>query len=793
MNQKRLFCRMAKTLLTLATGLICAASSDAASFEANDFRVGKKEFLLNGKPFVIRAGELHYPRIPKPYWDHRIKMTKALGMNAVCIYLFWNYHEKNMDEFNFKGDRDIAEFVRLIQKNGMYCILRPGPYVCAEWEMGGLPWWLLKKKDVRIRTFQDPFFRERAKKWFREVGKQLAPYQIQNGGPIILVQVENEYAGFGNDSEYMKETRDILRESGFDKVEMVRCDWDSNYMRYKLDDVAIALNFGAGSNIESKFSGLQKTHPDMPLMCGEYWTGWFDAWGRRHETRSVSSFIGSLKDMMDRRISFSLYMAHGGTTFGIWSGANTPPYRSFTSSYDYNAPISEAGWRTDKFDAVRALLKDYLNPGEALAPVPDELPVMEIPEIRFSQFANLFDNLPDPVRSETVMPMEMYDQGYGSILYRTKLPQSAAGKTIRIREPHDWAVVYLNGKRLAVFDRGKQQEALAVLPKFSGKATLDIFVENNGRVNFGPGIIDRKGITESVELLSGEGGTPVELKNWQVFRLPVDSEFRRAKKWTTKLPNGPAWYKGSFRIEGKPADTFLDMSKWGKGMVWVNGRNLGRFWRIGPQQTLFLPGCWLKEGENKILVFDAFPQENPVVSGIKTPILDVLQSDNTTLKHRKAGQNLDLSAEKPVAQGILENNDSWQTIRFDKPVSGRYVCLEALSEHHGSDTMASAAELNLIAPDGSDLNRIDWKVVYADSEEVDLGNNGADKLIDQQESTFWHSEWSRNPTKLPHAVVIDLGKTETVSGFRLLGRTDNNENGRIKNFRFYVKPTPFRF
>lgn len=784
---------MAKTLLTLATGLICAASSDAASFEANDFRVGKKEFLLNGKPFVIRAGELHYPRIPKPYWDHRIKMTKALGMNTICIYLFWNYHEEKMDEFNFEGDRDVAEFVRLIQKNGMHCIVRPGPYVCAEWDMGGLPWWLLKKQDVRIRTFQDPFFRERVKKWFAEVGKQLAPLQIQNGGPILLVQVENEYGCFGDDAEYMRETRDMLRESGFDKVELVRCDWDSTYGKYKLDDVAIALNFGAGSNVDAKFAGLKKTHPDMPLMCGEYWTGWFDAWGRHHETRSVESFIGSLKDMLDRRISFSLYMAHGGTSFGPWVGANTPPYRSFSTSYDYNAPISEAGWLTDKFHAVRALLKDYLNPGETLAPIPDELPVMEIPEIRFSQFANLFDSLPAPIESETVRPMETYDHGFGRILYRKTLPASASGKTVRIRDVHDWAVVYLNGTRIAVFDRGKQQESVVRLPNFAGDATLDILVENNGRVNFGPGIIDRKGITEAVELLDApDAKNATELKNWQVFLLPVDAEFQRAKRYDAERAEGPAWCRATFRIEGEPADTFLDMSKWGKGNVWVNGWNLGRFWRIGPQQTLFLPGCWLKKGENEIIVFDVFPPENPAVAGVKIPILDVLQSD-ATLKHRKEGQDLDLSGERPAAQGALENNDVWQTVRFDAPATGRYICLEAVSEHNGSDTMASAAELNLIAPDGSDLNRIDWKVVYADSEEVDKGNNGADKLIDQQESTFWHSEWSRNPTRLPHSVVIDLGREETFVGFRLLGRTDNNENGRIKDFRFYVKKEPFRF
>ena len=305
---------MLKTLFCCAGMAAPFLSACAATPGPHQFEAGDKAFLLDGKPFLVRAGELHYSRIPRAYWDHRIKMTKALGMNTICIYLFWNYHEMEKDKFDFEGEKDIVEFVKLIQENGMYCILRPGPYSCAEWEMGGLPWWLLKKDDLKIRTFKDELFKEQTKEWLTEVGKRLAPYQIQNGGPIILVQVENEYACFGNDGSYMEGVRDTLRDAGFDKVTLMRCDWGSNFNNYKVDGVVPCINFGAGSNVDNEFRNLKRQFPNNPLMCSEYWTGWFDHWGKPHETRGVETFIGSLKDMLDRKISFSLYMAHGGTT-----------------------------------------------------------------------------------------------------------------------------------------------------------------------------------------------------------------------------------------------------------------------------------------------------------------------------------------------------------------------------------------------------------------------------------------------------------------------------------------------
>ncbi|MBQ7484917.1 MAG: beta-galactosidase, partial [Bacteroidaceae bacterium] len=258
-----------------------SAKNDVVS---HSFEVGKGTFLMDGKPFVIKAAEVHYPRIPRPYWEHRIKMCKALGMNTLCLYVFWNIHEQQEGEFDFSGQNDVAEFCRLAQKNGMFVIVRPGPYVCAEWEMGGLPWWLLKKKDIRLRE-QDPYFLDRVRIFEKKVGEQLVPLTIENGGPIIMVQVENEYGSYGKNKPYVSAVRDILRESGFDKVQLFQCDWSSNFTDNALDDLLWMMNFGTNANVLKQFEKVKKMRPDAPLMCSEYWSGWFDGWGSAHQTR----------------------------------------------------------------------------------------------------------------------------------------------------------------------------------------------------------------------------------------------------------------------------------------------------------------------------------------------------------------------------------------------------------------------------------------------------------------------------------------------------------------------------
>lgn len=752
----------------------------------NDFKVGDNAFLLNEKPFVIKAGEIHFPRIPREYWEHRVKMVKAMGMNTICIYLFWNYHEQTPGNFDFTGNKDVAAFVKIIQENGMYCIVRPGPYACAEWDMGGLPWWLLKKKDLQVRTKDDPYYMERAKNYLNEVGKQLAPLQIQKGGNILMVQVENEYAVFGEDGEYMAQIRDAVRASGFDKVDLFRCDWSSTFNKYELDGVATTLNFGAGSNVDDQFKKFKEIYPNSPLMCSEYWTGWFDYWGRPHETRSINSFIGSLKDMLDRDISFSLYMAHGGTSFGQWGGANSPPFGCMVASYDYNAPINEAGQVTDKFFAVRDLLKNYLQEGETLGEIPAPFPVIEIPEFELTESANLFDNLPKAKTSVDIKSMEHFDQGWGRILYRTQLPSTDNKSKLLITKVHDWAVVYVNGKYMGKMDRRMNENSIA-LPPLEKDAQLDILVEAMGRVNYGQTILDPKGITEKVEWID-ETDT-LDLKNWRIYNFPVDYKTYASMKYTSSTGKGPAMYKGIFTLN-ETGDTWLDVSKWGKGMVWVNGYNIGRYWQIGPQQTLFMPGCWLKKGVNDIMVLDLIETGTHTISGVSTPVLDVIKAD-ASLVHRKEGENLILKDELPAFKGTFSNAKGWQEINFEEVTQGRYFCLEALNAQNKEDVYTSIAELDILDENRQAISRLDWEIVYATSEEVTAANCSANRIFDTQESTMWHTSWVTNKVSHPHQIVIDLGESYAIKGLRYLPRTDNNNNGNIKDFNVYIKSSPF--
>ncbi|KAF2329073.1 glycoside hydrolase family 35 protein [Flavobacterium daemonense] len=775
-----------KRLITI-TSLFCLFFLFEQNLTAqNTFIAGKNQFELNGKPFLIRAAELHYPRIPKEYWEHRIQMCKAMGMNTICIYTFWNLHEQKEGVYDFSGQNDVAEFVRLIKKNGMYCIVRPGPYVCAEWDMGGLPWWLLKKEDIEVRTLKDPFFMKSATAYLNRVGKELSSLQIQNGGNIIMVQVENEYGVWGNDGDYMTKIRDIIRASGFDKVQLFRCDWSSNFDRYKVPGVAETLNFGAGSNIENQFKKFKTLNPDAPLMCSEYWTGWFDQWGRPHETRGVETFLGSLKDMMDNKISFSLYMAHGGTSFGQWSGANAPPYAPTVSSYDYDAPINEAGQPTEKFYAIRSLLQNYLNEGETIPPLPSEpSKFISLPEIAFTKKALLRDNLKNPKTTDVPKTMEYFDQGWGRILYRNKISADDSERILKIDDVHDYAVVYLNDKYLGKLDRRFNETSLKI-PATKKDAQLDILVETTGRVNYGKAIIDRKGINGKVYL--SKGAETKELHNWQIYNFPVDAAFQKDLKYGNLTGDGPAWYKSSFKLS-ETGDVYLDMRGWGKGMVWVNGHNLGRFWKIGPTQSMYLPGKWLNVGENEIIVFDVENHDKPVIKSVGTPVFEIIA--DASMLHRKEGEMLDLSDAVPVTSGSFTSETGWKEVKFKAVVKGRYFCLEALSSQLTSDNSTSIAELEILGEDGKAISALKWKVVFADSEEVTASGSSADKIFDLQESVIWQTRIGDKKAAFPHTVVIDMGENNTVSGFRILPRTDKSKNGIIKDYRFYLQEKKF--
>ncbi|MCC8089354.1 MAG: beta-galactosidase [Rikenellaceae bacterium] len=779
---------MKRTLLILFGLLVAIMPASSQDRPQGTSEIGENTFLINGKPTVIKAAELHYSRIPREYWEHRILMSKALGMNTVCMYIFWNIHEQEENRFDFTGQNDIAEFCRLVQKHGMYLIVRPGPYVCAEWEMGGLPWWLLKKKDIDLRS-REPYFIERTRIFMNEVGKQLADLQITRGGSIIMVQVENEYGSYRTDKEYVAEIRDIVKEAGFTDVPLFQCDWSSNFERNALDDLLWTINFGTGANIDKQFEKLAQMRPDIPLMCSEFWSGWFDHWGRKHETRNSTAMVNGLKEMLDKNISFSLYMTHGGTTFGHWGGANSPAYSAMCSSYDYDAPISESGKATPKYYELRDLLSNYMDSGEELIPVPDSIPTISIPQFSLTEIAPLFENLPTANLSVDIKTMEEFDQGWGSIVYRTKLDKCDDEQLLVITEVHDWAQIYVDGKFIGSLDR-RRGETSITLPPVPQDAVLDILIEAMGRVNFGAAIHDFKGITEKVELKRRDKS--IELENWEVFNFPVDYYFTSQKNYkpATGPTNMPAYYRGTFNID-KTGDTFLDMSTWGKGMVWVNGYAMGRFWKIGPQQTLYVPGCWLKEGENEIIILDLMSPAENKITGIRYPILDVLRVEKTPT-HRKSGEELDLNNEKPIFQSSFREGNGWQTISFGENYEGRYFCLEALNSH-ANDDFAAIAELEILDADGRTISRQNWKIVYADSEETVKANNTADKVFDLQESTFWHTEYSNSVAKYPHQIVIDLGQEYDISGFMYLPRAESDYPGMIKDYRIYLKNIPFQF
>ncbi|MBR1493198.1 MAG: beta-galactosidase [Bacteroidaceae bacterium] len=794
------------SLFSLLVALLVTIPSNAQKAKGT-FEAGNGTFLLNGNPFVVKAAEIHYPRIPKPYWEHRIKMCKALGMNTVCIYIFWNIHEQREGQFDFTGNNDVAEFCRLAQKNGMYVIVRPGPYVCAEWEMGGLPWWLLKKKDIRLRE-QDPYFMERVKIFEQKVGEQLAPLTIQNGGPIIMVQVENEYGSYGEDKPYVSEIRDCLRGIYGKDLALFQCDWSSNFEKNGLDDLTWTMNFGTGANINDQFRRLGELRPNAPKMCSEFWSGWFDKWGARHETRPAKDMVDGMDEMLSKGISFSLYMTHGGTSFGHWAGANSPGFAPDVTSYDYDAPINEYGQTTPKYFELRKMMEKY-NDGKALPAVPKPAaPIITIPKFELKEFSSIFNGsdteLKMPIRKEGgLMTFEEMDMGWGSMLYTTTMPEIPVQSVITA-DFHDFAQVFINGKYIGKIDRVKNEKSLTLPPVKKGDE-LEILVEAMGRINFGRAIKDFKGIVGEVAITAEVEGIETTWKpqGWVKFGLPDsyekaadafvhNNDYTQAEKEGQRLGKKPQWnvdgldlvskrgyYRGYFNIN-KVGDTFLNFETWGKGQVYVNGHALGRIWSIGPQQTLYCPGCWLKKGKNEIIVLDVVGPKEAVVWGQDKPELNKLQLEKSN-KHNNIGDKPDLNSATPAATGAFNAGNGWQTVKFAAPKKGRYLAIECLSTQKEGDRVA-IAELYLQGADGKRISREPWTTKYANSEEEN-GNHTGDKVYDLQESTYWQTEKSAT---LPHLLVIDLGSEQTISALEYLPRAEQGAPGSVKNYKVYL-------
>lgn len=768
---------------THTTSSPATTQSAAATPSNSPFAIGEHDFLLHGKPFVIRSGEMHAARVPREYWRHRLEMIRAMGCNTVCAYLFWNQHEPRPGEFTFSGDADAAEYCRLAQQVGLKVILRPGPYSCAEWDLGGIPWWLLKHEDIKLRT-RDPRYLDAAKRYLQRVGRELAPLQITRGGPIIMVQVENEYGSYGNDKGYIRELRDALLAAGFD-VPLFTCDGPSQLKNDTLDDLFCVVNFG--SNPVENFKALREIRPTGPLMCGEYYPGWFDSWGNAHHTGDTARIVRELGSMLENRQSFSIYMVHGGTSFGMSAGANSPPFRPQSTSYDYDAPIDEAGRATPKFHALRELFSKHLNEGESISDPPPAPKTISTGEIRLGAHAIVWDYLSDGMKKPGPQTMEQLDMPYGIMVYRTQLPAGPAGE-LCIRDPHDLAQVFVNSLRVGTVDRRWRRNTVTIDTRLK-PAELDILVEAFGRVNFGGDLHDRKGITERVDWTVEGKTTP--LSDWTHFKLSLEDGWSRGLKFNNPgtVIIDPCIFRGRFELKAV-GDTFLDMRNWKRGMVWVNGHNLGRYWNIGPQQTLYCPGCWLKLGENEILLLDSVGGVlQPVVRGLDAPILNEVHEDPDAPKPlRKKGQTLVLGEAKPAGQATLDAGMLWQTVTIES-VKGRYLCIEALDSQVG-DAFTTCAELRVLDDAGREIPFDRCRPIFADSEELAGDEGSATNIVDGRPDTFWHTQWQDGAPKHPHYLVIDLGHEEAVSGVRMLPRQDS-PNGRMKSIRVYVSSRKF--
>lgn len=557
----------------------------------------KDTFYLNGEPFQIISGAIHYFRIVPEYWKDRLEKLKAMGCNTVETYIPWNMHEPQKGHFHFDGMLDIEKFIQTAQDLGLYVILRPSPYICAEWEFGGLPAWLLAEDGMKLRVNYGPFLKH-VYEYYDVLLKKIAAYQINFGGPVILMQIENEYGYYANDKDYLQLLKNKMTESGV-VVPLVTSDgpFEANLKGGRLTGVLPTGNFG--SKTEERFDELKKFTNGGPLMCTEFWVGWFDHWGNGGHMRG--DLEQSVKDL-DKMLELghvNIYMFEGGTNFGFMNGSNY--YDELTpdvTSYDYDAVLTEDGQITEKYNRYKEVIQKY----------------REIPEVHFStkitrkaygtlhvqdkvSLFSVINDLSTPVSNSFPQSMEQLGQNYGYILYHSTLHTENRIDKIRLWEANDRANIFINKKPVKILYDRELLEEQDLNIAFEQNSDFDILVENMGRVNFGPRMEhQRKGIAQCVQL---DGHMH---NHWLQYTLPLDNIEK--VDFTKEYEKGlPGFYRFTLAVN-EPADTFLAFDGWGKGCIFVNGFHIGRFWEIGPQKRLYIPAPLLKNGQNEIIVFE---------------------------------------------------------------------------------------------------------------------------------------------------------------------------------------------
>jgi beta-galactosidase len=573
-------------------------------------RIDPDGFRLDGEPFRIISGGLHYFRVHPEQWADRLRKARLMGLNTVDTYVPWNLHQPAPGPLKLTDGLDLPRFLELAAAEGLFVLLRPGPYICAEWEGGGLPSWLLAEPDMRLRS-DDPRYLAALDAYFTALLPAVLPRLGTHGGPVIAVQVENEYGAYGDDTGHLRHIADLLRNNGVD-VPLFTCDQPADLERGSLPGVLATVNFGSRS--ATGLAALRAHQPQGPLMVTEFWNGWFDRWGGIHVVRDTAEAAAELDTVLAAGAGVNLYMFHGGTNFGFTNGANDKhTYRPTVTSYDYDSPLDEAGDPTPKYAAFREVIARHAPvPDEALPQPSKKLSVLGITLDRSASLLAQADRLGDAVSGPRPRTMEELGQDFGFVLYETRLP--AAGTAhLYIGDIRDRAQLFVDGRPSAVLERESHHHAATfTVPR--PDALLQVLVENQGRVNYGQGIHDRKGLLGDIRL----DGHPLE--HWTSRPLPLTSLDALDFAPTTAPPAGPAFHRGTFDIE-TPADTYLDLTGWTKGNAWINGFHLGRHWSRGPQRTLYVPAPTLRAGTNTLTVLELHATAHPTASLRDTPDL----------------------------------------------------------------------------------------------------------------------------------------------------------------------------
>ena len=574
------------------------------------------DFRLDGEKFRILSGTVHYFRVPEDYWYDRLLKLKACGLNTVETYTCWNLHERREGEFDFSGMLDIARFIRTARDLGLYVILRPGPYICAEWDWGGLPSWLLNYPNMKLRCY-DELFLEKLRRYYKALFRQLEPFTRGPEANVLMVQVENEYGSYGNDKRYLRAIADLYAECGLDCL-LFTSDGPNDLMLSGgiLEGTLATVNFG--SDPDGAFRALRRLRPAQPLMCAEFWCGWFDHWYEEHHQREGDETARVYDRMLELGASVNIYVFHGGTNFGFTNGANYDGlYQPTVTSYDYAAPLTEAGDITEKYRCIKAAIE------RRIGPVP-EIEVHDSPKaaygrVALTEIAPLFTNLEGlaaPIESAAPLTMEEVGQDFGYILYRSVFRGPKGRQKLEIDAVHDRAHVFVDGQLRGMIERSRRCDDVWLELGDGDEARIDILVENMGRVNYGAKLAgERKGIL---------GGVRLERQyqfDWRIYPLPLEDLSAVRYQPLEGAAEVPALLRGEWMVDGEPCDTFVRTDGLNKGVVFVNGHNLGRYWRTLPTRTLYLPAPCLRRGRNEIVVFETDGVDEPCIELVDAPEL----------------------------------------------------------------------------------------------------------------------------------------------------------------------------